>query len=130
MSRSGQPSDGSPRKHRAQREGVDAEAFVAAWLEDEGYTVLARNWSGAGAELDLIVVRDGVVRFVEVKARQPGDDTALEAIGAEKQRRLRRAATSWIERAGNDTYDEYAFLVAVVTLERGMWRLDTLDDAF
>ena len=114
-------------RHRAQRDGVDAEGFVAAYLEDEGFVVLERNWRGAGAELDLIVARDGAVRFVEVKARQPGDPSGLEAIGPDKQSRLRRAAELWLL---DRTYDEYAFLVAVVVFERDGWTLELLDDAF
>lgn len=75
-------------------------------------------------------MRDGCVRFVEVKARQPGDDSALEAIGPEKQRRLRRGAEAWMSQGDHDRYDEYAFLVAVVTLAADGWQLESLDDAF
>ena len=53
----------------AVRRGADAEARVAQVLESAGWTVLARNWLAAGAELDLVVARGEALRFVEVKQR-------------------------------------------------------------
>lgn len=106
---------------------MDAETFVAAFLEDDGFVVLERNWRGGGAELDLIVIRNGAVRFVEVKARQPGDLSGLESIGPEKQQRLRRAAEAWMLHR-NDA--EYAFMVALVTFDPAGWQLELIDDAF
>lgn len=114
-------------RHRAQAHGVDAEAFTASYLEDEGYAVVARNWTAAGAEIDLIVARGGCVRFVEVKARQPGDDSGLEAIGSDKQARLRRAAEMWIL---DHPAEEYAFMVALVDLDPSGWGIEIWDDAF
>ncbi|HET7568929.1 MAG TPA: YraN family protein, partial [Gaiellaceae bacterium] len=62
-----------------------------------GWRVLGTNvWSG-GNELDVIVRRGGALRFVEVKEKRGerfGDPLAM--VTAEKQRRLRRAAESWL----------------------------------
>ena len=62
-----------------------------------GYKILGTNvWAG-GNELDLVVRRGRTLRFVEVKEKKSaryGDP--LEMITAEKQRRLRRAAESWL----------------------------------
>lgn len=90
--------------------------------------MFARNWQAAGAEIDLIVGREGVVRFVEVKARQPGDTSGLESIGPDKQRRLRRAADLWLD--DHPAEREAAFMVALVSFESGGWTLELLDDAF
>ncbi len=112
---------------RAYEEGLDAESFVAAFLEEDGWRVLARNWRGGGAELDLVVQRDGCVRVVEVKARQPGED-GLEAITADKQSRLRRGAEAWL--AQHPAPVEVAFLIALVTLEDALWSIELWDDPF
>jgi putative endonuclease len=109
--------------------GRDAEELVARRLASDGWTVLARNWRGAGGELDIVVVRDGHLRFVEVKARDPADDTALEAIGRTKQRKLARAAEQWLASRGPPERDA-AFLVAVVTLGSGDWTVTMIDNAF
>ena len=77
--------------------GFDAERRAAWWYRLRGWKILGENvWAG-GNELDLIVRRGRTLRFVEVKAKQGsrfGDP--LEMITPEKQRRLRRAAESWL----------------------------------
>lgn len=59
--------------------------------------MLARNaWAG-GYELDLVVRRGRRVVFVEVKERGATSwGSAREAVDAEKQRRVRRAAQAWL----------------------------------
>ena len=77
--------------------GYGAERRAAWWYRLRGWRILGENvWAG-GNELDLIVRRGRALRFVEVKAKKGsrfGDP--LEMITAEKQRRLRRAAESWL----------------------------------
>ena len=67
------------------------------WYRLRGWRILGENvWSG-GNELDLIVRRGRALRFVEVKEKRSlrfGDP--LEMITAEKQRRLRQAAETWL----------------------------------
>jgi putative endonuclease len=59
--------------------------------------VLGENvWAG-GNELDLIVRRGGQLVFCEVKAKLgEGYGEPAEMVGAEKRRRLRRAAEAWL----------------------------------
>jgi putative endonuclease len=122
------PRDSEDRR-RALRRGHDAEAWVAQLLEAQGWSVLARNWHARGGELDVVVERDGVLRFVEVRARDPRDDTGLESIGPTKQRRLRAAAEAWLLAHG-EPEREVAFLVAIVALHADGWTVEWLDDAF
>ena len=79
------------------RPGVAAERRARRWYRLRGWRILGTNvWSG-GNELDLIVRRGSTLRFVEVKEKRGsrfGDP--LEMVTAEKQRRLRRAAASWL----------------------------------
>jgi putative endonuclease len=62
-----------------------------------GFRVLDENaWAG-GYELDVVLRRGRLVVFCEVKTKsgaQRGDP--LEMVSAEKVRRLRRAAKSWL----------------------------------
>lgn len=77
--------------------GRSAERLALVWLMAKGYRPLARRYAAEGGEVDLIIRRGGTIAFVEVKAR----DTmaaAVEAIGAVKQRRFRRAARAWLVR--------------------------------
>ena len=116
-------------RRRAWQLGVTAESWVAQQLELLGWSVVATNYRGSGAELDIIVVRDGVVRFVEVKARQPGDDSGWEAVGPGKRRRLVRAAQTWLSQQ-EGTCCEAAFLLALVQCGPGPWTVEWMDDPF
>ena len=77
--------------------GYRAERRAFWWYRLRGWKILGENvWAG-GNELDLIVRRGRVLRFVEVKEKRGtrfGDP--LEMLTAEKQRRLRRAAEAWL----------------------------------
>jgi putative endonuclease len=77
--------------------GYAAERRAVWWYRLHGWRILGENvWAG-GNELDLIVRRGRQVRFVEVKEKKStrfGDP--LEMLTAEKRRRLRRAAESWL----------------------------------
>jgi putative endonuclease len=87
----------SERRRATFARGRLAEALALLWLVLRGYRPLARRFSAAGGEVDLIVRRGETVVFVEVKARGRMDD-ALEAITREKRRRFSRAARAWLSR--------------------------------
>lgn len=112
----------------ATARGRAAEAWVAERLIEDGWTVLDRNWRGADGELDLVVERGDQLRFVEVKAREPGDPSGLESVDDRKQARLRGAAEAWL--AGRTRRGELCFLVALVTLDPLGWSVEWWDDAF
>jgi putative endonuclease len=77
------------------RRGEDA---AAEFLRRRGFEILARNVRTAFGEIDLVAVDEGVVVFVEVKARR--STSGLEAVDARKQRRLSRLALVFLASAG------------------------------
>lgn len=113
----------------AYERGRDGEQFVAERLKLDDWIVLARNFRGGGGEIDLVVERDGVLRFVEVKARSPDDPSGMESIGPDKRRRLVAAAEVWLSLHGPPER-EVAFLVAVVSFEPSGWTVELWDDAW
>jgi len=74
-----------------------AEAIALALLVLKGYWPLARRFSAAGGEIDLIVRRGNTIAFVEVKSRS-SIEAALTAIDARKRRRFSRAVRAWLSR--------------------------------
>jgi putative endonuclease len=81
--------------------GVLGERLAARHLRKHGYTILARNFRFGHREIDLIVGRDDLVAFVEVKARAgSGYGHPLEAITARKRREIERVARFWLQRHG------------------------------
>jgi putative endonuclease len=92
-----------------------------------GWRVLGANVRAGGNELDLIVRRGRTLRFVEVKERtHAGFGGASGAVGAEKQRRVRRAAEAYL--AAHPELARLDLGFDVVAVDEG--RLERLGDAF
>lgn len=104
-----------------------AERRAVGWYRLRGWRIVGTNvWAG-GNELDLIARRGRQLRFVEVKSKtgaRYGDP--LDAVNDEKQRRIRRAAETWL--ATRPDLDGLAVGFDVVAV-RGR-RLERVADAF
>ncbi len=76
-----------------RRTGRKGENAAARYLKRKGYKILERNWRNPFGEVDIIATADGVVAFVEVKARLTDVFGApSEAVGRQRQRRYIDAA--------------------------------------
>jgi putative endonuclease len=81
---------------RAVPLGRRGEDLAARHLRRRGYTILARNYRAAHAEIDLVALDRGTIAFVEVKARtSDAAGTPAEAVDEGKQERVRRAAAAY-----------------------------------
>jgi putative endonuclease len=81
--------------------GKDGEQAAADYLTGCGFRILDRNWRCAGGELDIVAVERHVFVVCEVKTRSgTGYGTPLEAVGKQKQRRLRGLAVAWLTAHG------------------------------
>ena len=107
--------------------GGAAERRAMWWYRLRGWRILGANvWAG-GNELDLIARRGRELRFVEVKEKGGrGFGDPLEMVTPEKQRRVRRAAESWL--AARPELDGLLVGFDVVAVRGG--RLERMPDAF
>jgi putative endonuclease len=107
--------------------GARAERRARLHYRLRGYRILATNaWAG-GRELDVVARRGGRLVFCEVKAKLgEGYGDPAEMVGAEKRRRLRRAAEAWLARNPECAGLEVRFEIVAL---RGR-RLERLADAF
>lgn len=81
--------------------GAAGEDLAAAWYEERGYRVVARNWRCRQGELDLVARTARVVIFCEVKTRSSlAFGSPFEAVTPTKRRRLRALATAWLAETG------------------------------
>ena len=83
------------------RMGRKAEKEAERYFRKNGYRILARNFASTYGEIDLIVFKDGVVAFVEVRSRtDPAEPDPLYSVTRGKQRRILRAAQLYVKRYG------------------------------
>jgi putative endonuclease len=109
--------------------GRSAEDDAVAWLERRGYRPIERNARTATGEIDLVAEEDGTLCFVEIKARATAEfGPAVAAVGASKQRRLRRAAALWL--ATNPTDAPCRFDVLGLDAADDGWEFTLVRDAF
>ena len=73
--------------------GKEGERIAELFLKNKGYKLVERNYRCAAGELDLIVLDQRVIVFVEVKTRTGrGYGTPLEAVEVRKQQKMIYAA--------------------------------------
>ena len=78
--------------------GQRAESLAADYLEKRGYVITARNWRRPEGELDLVVAREGLCVFVEVRSRTGVErGHPLETVNASKRSRVLRSARLYLD---------------------------------
>lgn len=120
------PSSSSDLRAAAEARGRSAEARVAARLTEDGWRVLDSRVRTVAGEIDLVAEREGLLAFIEVKARANLTDAA-HALGARQRARLLRAAEVWL--AAHPGYGEAGIRFDVLLLD-GEGRMRRIADAF
>jgi len=83
--------------NRAHSLGRWGEHHAARFLERRGWRILARNHRFGRREVDLVVRRDGLLAFVEVKTRAgEGFGSPTEAITWRKRREIEAVAAHYL----------------------------------
>jgi putative endonuclease len=78
--------------------GQAAEKAATEFLKAKGYKILERNYKTRLGEIDIIAQDNGVICFVEVKARHSLNlGTPQEAVFAAKQRQISKAAVYYLK---------------------------------
>jgi putative endonuclease len=116
-----------------QEFGVLGERIAARWLRRQGWRIVAHRYRSGRRDIDLVARRDGLVAFVEVKARRGSTfGGPVAAVGWRKQRELCRAARTWIDRQSGDIGGATAFRFDVigVIVVNGAVRIRHVADAF
>lgn len=113
-----------------QEFGELGEQIAERWLKRKGWRVVQRRFRSGHRDIDLVVEREGVVAFVEVKARRGHEfGDPVEAVNWAKQRELVRSASVWIDRHGRPS-DSYRFDVIGVLVEGERIRVRHVPNAF
>ena len=85
------------KKQNKRKMGSVYEKAVGGILESQGYTILEYNYHCRYGEADIIAKEGDCLVFCEVKYRKNGHrGNPLEAVGAEKQKRIITCARFYI----------------------------------
>ena len=110
--------------------GNAGENAVCGFLEKNGYTVLARNYTVRGGEIDIIAEKNGIIAFVEVKLRKEGAPvTGEEAVNAAKRRHIILAAERYMAEHGEGRSGRFD-VASVEQLRNGRLRMKYYVAAF
>ena len=97
--------------------GNYGEDIATAFLRDNGYEIIDRNWRHGHLEVDIIARKGDIIHFIEVKTRGANSwITPEEAFDATKNRNMLRAVNGYISRYGFDC-EVQVDLVAILTDE-------------
>lgn len=115
-----------------QRVGRAGEQLAAAFLEEQGMAIIARNFRCKGGEIDLVAICGEQIHFVEVKSRShAGEDTIGASLGAAKLRALHRASLAYLSKNRFDYDYEVIFdLVTVIESESGEAQIEYIPSFF
>ena len=109
---------------------IVGERIAERWLRERGWRVVQRRFRSGHRDIDLVVEQDGLIAFVEVKARRGdrfGDPVA--AVNWKKQKELGRSARVWIDRHGRPL-EAYRFDVVGVIYGPGPPEIVHIENAF
>lgn len=116
-------------KTESQELGVRGEILATEFYKRQGYSVLETNWRCYHLEVDLIVTKDDVIVFSEVKTRSSSTFGEPETfVTPEKQRNLIRAANVYISR--KEITKEVRFDIVSVIICGDKHQLHHIPEAF
>ena len=98
------PKDAEKSEPSGGRFGIGQcfEGAVARYLTAQGYELLFRNYRIRGGEIDLIMKKDDILAFIEVKAREESDNLRKygrpsDAVNYRKRAHIITAAADYLK---------------------------------
>lgn len=94
--------------------GSIGEELAAKYLTSRGFKVIARNFTIAGGEIDIIAKKAGLLIFIEIKTRTSesfgrGD----ESLNYSKKRSLKRAISKYLAKFTSGDIDYRTDLIEI-----------------
>lgn len=109
--------------------GSTGEHMAQAYLMNQGYTILERNYRCRLGEVDLIANNEGYLAFIEVKLRKSTTyGLPREAVDARKQRQIMKVASWYL--SANQITDRYIRFDVVEIFQGEKTTLNLIKNAF
>ena len=106
----------------SRAKGNIAEDKACAFLYDNGFSILDRNFYSSFGEIDIIVTKDDVLHFIEVKS---GDDyeLAIQNITKSKLSKLIKTGNIYMKKNSFDSDYEYD---AILVTPDGIFHIENI----
>ncbi|MDQ6528392.1 YraN family protein [Flavobacterium sp. LHD-85] len=113
--------------------GKLGEDLAAAHLEENGYSILERNFVIQKAEIDIIAQKDNVLAIIEVKTRSSLDfGSPQDFVKQKKIQLLIRAVNAYINDREKDSQEDLEIRFDIVAVHKNgeSFAIEHLTDAF
>lgn len=108
-----------------------AEKHALEYLIQQGLRLIQRNFKTKLGEIDLIMVDQNTLVFVEVRLRSNDNyGSAAESVNTRKQNKMISAAEYYLQYHSNQQTDEIRFDVIAFSLNHHQTTLEWIQDAF
>lgn len=111
--------------------GNNSEEIARSYLEAQGYRLVTHNFTCKTGEIDLIMQKDDMLVFVEVRSRSSrryGEPS--ETVNQKKQEKLRKAAVYYLYRNPQLARCYCRFDVISIVWQNGAAQIEWIADAF
>ncbi len=111
--------------------GADAEQAAAHHLQQQGLTLIDRNYRFKGGEIDLILLQRQLLIFVEVRLRNNRHyGSGADSVTRSKQQRIANTARHYLQNHPRYQEHEIRFDVVAATATEGRYHFDWIQEAF
>lgn len=125
------PSSSGPPLLPPTRSGEAAEGAALRFLNARGFLLIARNWQVRQGEIDLVVQKDALLVFAEVRLRNREDfGGAIASVTAAKQRKIIATAQAFLQHHPEFHACDCRFDVLAVKAGAAAWHVRWLPGAF
>lgn len=111
--------------------GKRGEMLAAAYLLDQNYKILEKNYRCPIGELDLVTELHGKLRFVEVKTRSSAQfGLPEEAVDERKQHKIRQVALFYLKDKNKENISAAFDVVSILWYPKKQAKFNLIKDAF
>ncbi|MDY0989210.1 hypothetical protein BSF41_23140 [Flavobacterium sp. ACN2] len=113
--------------------GKLGEDLAAAYLEENGYSIIERNFVIQKAEIDIIAQKDAVLAIVEVKTRSSLDfGSPQDFVKSKKIQLLIKAVNAYINDREKDFQEDLEIRFDIIAVHKNgeSFAIEHLTDAF
>ncbi|HEX5276346.1 MAG TPA: YraN family protein [Fluviicoccus sp.] len=111
--------------------GAAAEDAALQFLTNRGFRPVSRNFRSPRGEVDLVMTRDDLLVFVEVRYRSRGDfGGAIASVTAGKQQKIIATARYFLHHRPRFSGHAVRFDVIALTGSPGHWDIQWIPAAF